>query len=205
MDLNQKKLVEEQMNRIPAEVRDAILASDWERTVFNIGRAHKLHLDEIDSLSIETILTMIGLEHPQDFSRNLQKHTKINNETLYEIVEEINTKLFFKIRRALKEYYEKVATGEIMAQDEKDELHYAGIEIDGHAPPPPKQKKEENQPAKEESKPEVKNPKENVLVLKIDEDEEEKTQDAPVSKENKDISPPEKKYPTFDPYREPPE
>ena len=125
MDDTQKQLIEDQMKRIPQEVREVISNSGWERIVFNIGREHKLHIDDIDTLSVETIITMIGLEHPNDFSENLQKRIDLDDETLYKIVDEINDRLFSKIRDALKEYYEKVSAGEIMATEEKVELHYA--------------------------------------------------------------------------------
>ena len=135
MDENQKKLIEEQMQKIPAEVREAIRASDWERTIFNIGREHKMHIDDIDTLSIETILTMIGLEHPKDYADNIQKRVGLSDDELMNIVDQVNERLFSKIREALKIHYEKVATGEIMADEEKDALHYSGIEVeDGYVP-----------------------------------------------------------------------
>ncbi|MEZ4103109.1 MAG: hypothetical protein R3B55_00875 [Candidatus Paceibacterota bacterium] len=99
MDENQKKLIEEQMQKIPAEVREAIKSSDWERTIFNIGREHKMHIDDIDILSIETILTMIGLEHPKDYPENLQKRIGLNDEQLMSIVDEVNQRLFLKSER----------------------------------------------------------------------------------------------------------
>ncbi len=135
MDETQRQLINEQMQRIPAEVREAIQASDWERTVFNIGRAHKMHIDDIDVLSIETILTLIGLEHPKDFPVNLQKRTGVSDDTLAQIVDEINERLFSKIRSALKNHYEKVSAGEIMAPDEQDALHHAGISLDDNYVP----------------------------------------------------------------------
>lgn len=135
MDENQKKLIEDQMNRIPAEVREAIRASDWERTIFNIGREHKMHIDDIDTLSVETILTMIGLEHPKDYPENIQKRIGLKDEELMNIVDQVNERLFSKIREALKTHYEKVASGEIMDDEEKDALHYSGIEVeDGYTP-----------------------------------------------------------------------
>lgn len=130
MDDNQKKLIAEQMRKIPSEVREAINSSDWERTIFNIGREHKMHIDDIDTLSVETILTMIGLEHPKDYPENIQKRIGLNDEELMNIVEQVNERLFSKIREALRIHYEKVATGEIMADDEKDELHHAGVDLD---------------------------------------------------------------------------
>lgn len=139
MDENQKNLIEDQMRKIPAEVREAIRASDWERTIFNIGREHKLHIDDIDTLSVETILTMIGLEHPKDYPENIQKRIGLKDEELMNIVDQVNERLFSKIRDALKTHYEKVASGEIMADEEKDELHHSGIEVeDGYVPRNPK-------------------------------------------------------------------
>lgn len=135
MDENQKKLIQEQMQRIPPEVREAIEKSDWERTIFNIGHEHKMHIDDIDTLSIETILTMIGLEHPKDYPENIQKAIGLKEEELMNLVDEVNERLFSKIREALRIHYEKVATGEIMADEEKDELHYAGIEVEDNYSP----------------------------------------------------------------------
>lgn len=127
------------MQKIPPEVRDAITASDWERTIFNIGRAHKLHIDDIDVLSIETILTMIGLEHPKDFPENIKKRIGLSSEVLMDIVDEVNEQLFSKIREALKTHYEKQSAEGIMAKEEEDELYHAGISLeDDYQPERPK-------------------------------------------------------------------
>ncbi len=198
MDDNQKKLIEEQMQRIPAEVREAIEASDWERTVFNIGRAHKMHIDDIDSLSIETILTMIGLEHPKDFPENLQKQTGVSDETLMEIVDEINERLFSKIRNALKEHYEKVSAGEIMAQEEKDTLHHAGISLDDSYVPTEQKKNTETLIDKKPAEEKISSsPIESEVFV-------EEAPKVVVSLGDSSSKPPQSKPRiTFDPYREP--
>ncbi|MDQ5883293.1 MAG: hypothetical protein QG654_206 [Patescibacteria group bacterium] len=130
MDDNQKKLIADQMKKIPTEVREAILSSDWERTIFNIGREHKMHIDDIDTLSVETILTMIGLEHPKDYPENIQKRIGLSDDDLMNIVDQVNERLFSKIREALRIHYEKISAGEIMADEEKDELHHAGVDLE---------------------------------------------------------------------------
>ncbi len=195
MDENQKKLIEEQMNRIPAEVREAIRASDWERTIFNIGREQKMHIDDIDTLSVETILTMIGLEHPKDYADNLQKRIGLNDEKLMNIVEEVNKRLFSKIRDALKLHYEKVATGEIMADEEKDELHHSGIEIEEGYSPRTEKKTISTMVDKKLSTPEP-------VVVKTPPPEKPKT---PISVPQQQVEERVVKIPEikFDPYREP--
>ncbi len=200
MDDNQKKLIAEQMKKIPTEVREAINASDWERTIFNIGREHKMHIDDIDTLSVETILTMIGLEHPKDYPDNIQKRIGLNDEELMNIVEQVNERLFSKIREALRIHYEKVATGEIMADDEKDELHHAGVDLDDDYAPRTEKKeiltminKKEPEP-KPQPAPVATPPKPPVVEVKAPINIPEKLM------EEKVIKIPEIK---FDPYREP--
>ena len=206
MDENQKKLIQEQMQRIPAEVREAIKSSDWERTIFNIGREHKMHIDDIDTLSVETILTMIGLEHPKDYPENIQKRIGLKDEELMNLVDEVNERLFSKIREALRIHYEKVATGEIMADEEKDELHYAGIEVEDNYSP----RTEKKTPVTMiDHKPKPQPVAEKVEEIVDEVQTEEKPKDEGVIKEEippenlpheKNMRTPEIK---FDPYREP--
>ena len=189
MDENQKKLIKEQMQKIPSEVREAIESSDWERKIFNIGRAHKLHIDDIDVLSMETILTMIGLEHPKDFFDNVKERAEISEDVLLDIIDEVNEQLFTKIRDALKVHYEKVSAGEIMDDEEKDELHHAGISID-----------ENHQPRTE------KKTLETLVDRRLKEVKAEKpkvSESQPKEEEPKTPKIEEKPKRTFDPYREP--
>lgn len=121
MDEKQKKLIEEQIKRIPSEVREAISSSNWERTIFDIGREHKMHIDDIDILSIETILTMIGLEHPKDYAENLRKRIDLKEEELLTIVEEVNKRLFSKVLEALRIYYKKITSEGLIDSGIKDD------------------------------------------------------------------------------------
>lgn len=189
MDDTQKQLIQEQMRKIPKEVRDAIENSDWERVVFNIGREHKLHIDDIDTLSVETILTMIGLEHPKDFYENVQSRANIDTDTMNQIVDEINSRLFTKIRLALQEYYEKLSAGEIMHPEEKKHLNNSGILLDD-----------------DEDLAEISNQVKEIVSVKENPQSIVETKNVtepkptPTSSEKKEVKIPEIK---FDPYREP--
>jgi hypothetical protein len=177
------------MRKIPKEVRDAIENSDWERVVFNIGREHKLHIDDIDTLSVETILTMIGLEHPKDFYENVQSRANIDTDTMNQIVDEINSRLFTKIRLALQEYYEKLSAGEIMHPEEKQNLKKSGIVLDDD------EDLDEISNQVKEIVSIKENPKPIVETINITE-----PKPAPNPPEKKEVRIPEIK---FDPYREP--
>lgn len=189
MDDTQKQLIQEQMRKIPKEVRDAIENSDWERVVFNIGREHKLHIDDIDTLSVETILTMIGLEHPKDFYENVQSRANIGTDTMNQIVDEINSRLFTKIRLALQEYYEKLSAGEIMHPEEKKHLNNSGIVLDD-----------------DEDLAEISNQVKEIVSVKenpqpiVETKNVTEPKPTPTSSEKKEVKIPEIK---FDPYREP--
>ncbi|MDQ5901748.1 MAG: hypothetical protein QG580_463 [Patescibacteria group bacterium] len=189
MDDTQKQLIQDQMRKIPKEVRDAIENSDWERVVFNIGREHKLHIDDIDTLSVETILTMIGLEHPKDFYENVQSRANIDTDTMNQIVDEINSRLFTKIRLALQEYYEKLSAGEIMHPEEKQNLKKSGIVLDDD------EDLDEISNQVKEIVSIKENPKPIVETINITE-----PKPAPNPPEKKEVRIPEIK---FDPYREP--
>lgn len=195
MDENQKKLIQEQMQKIPPEVREAIEKSDWERIVFNVGRAHKMHVDDIDVLSIETILTMIGLEHPKDFPVNVQKGTGMSDDLLMDVIDEINEKLFSKIREALKVHYEKQSAGEIMDTGEKDELFHAGITLDDDHKPVNEKKNIETLVDKKLKEVEVVKAETSTPEVVVEEKPEPEKEIAPQVEE--------KPRQSFDPYREP--
>jgi hypothetical protein len=180
------------MRKIPKEVRGAIENSDWERVVFNIGRENKLHIDDIDTLSIETILTMIGLEDPADFYDNVKRRTEITADQMENIVDQINERLFSKIRNALREYYEKLSAGEIMHPEEKKHLQKSGVVLDDDEDllEISEQVKEVKNPVKAEYTPPAARVTESVPVPESVKKIEDK----------KEIKIPEIK---FDPYREP--
>lgn len=188
MDERQKKLIEEQMQQIPKEVAEAINQSDWERVVFNIGRKHKLHMDQIDVLSVETILTMIGLVDPIEYVDVIEKRLGLDEEKTMDIVEDVNNQLFYKIRDALKKVYRDSSADSIMADDEKDIMHNAGIALEGYNP-----KKAEDVVSQGLEKEKV---SKTVLVEeKKDEESFSSIKTKPEDGDNTSVS--------FDPYREP--
>ncbi len=185
MDPKQKQLIDEQMNQVPKEVSDAIKASDWERVVFNIGREHKLHIDQIDILSVETIMTMLGIVNPKEYFSYLEKNLGTNEETLLDIVEDVNEKLFSKIREVLKKVYTQESADSIMADDEKEVMYSAGIGLEDYEQKP--------------KAPEVTSVIDTALktenISKVEEDEEETFEPIKVNVRESKVD--------FDPYREP--
>lgn len=97
MDDATKKLVDEQIQKLPQVSRDALAASHWEEKVREIGNARGLLLDEIESLYRETLLIMIGLENPDMYLANITHHVDISKETAEAVAEEIIEKVFSPI------------------------------------------------------------------------------------------------------------
>jgi hypothetical protein len=144
MDLEFKKKIEERFKEIPEVLAGAIKASHWESIVFDIGRRHMLHVDEIGEIQNELILVLTGIVHPDEFRRIVISEIGIPEDKADVVIEEINQQVNEKIKDSLKSVMasqrevsadERVPTeGEILSS-ERNVLHASGIRL-GDEPDP---------------------------------------------------------------------
>jgi hypothetical protein len=100
------KQIEERLAQLPDDIRDAILASDFDQKVQNIGRAHNLHIDQSQLLGNEIYMLMLGMGDTKDFADNVVKEVHVSKEEADKIAADVNAKILAPIRESMKRTYE---------------------------------------------------------------------------------------------------
>jgi hypothetical protein len=126
----QEQLITEQLKSLPRPVQEAITSFDWAREVFDVGRKHALHVDEIGEIQTEVMLVVLGLISPKEFYDQMVSRIGIDEDQALEISSEVNDRVFVRIREFMKNYYaEEEKKGTVIAPSEKDILRGAGIKL----------------------------------------------------------------------------
>lgn len=126
MDLEFKKQIEERMQEIPEALAKAIKVSGWEKIVFDIGRKHSLHVDDIGQLQNELIMVLVGIVHPDEFRSVVVNEIGISADKAGMIIEEINTQVNEKIKNALKS---EINHEEIITESDHEVMRKAGVGV----------------------------------------------------------------------------
>ena len=102
MENDTNKIIEEQLNSLPEELRKTILNSGWEKKVHNLAKKHELHIDQEGDLVNETFLVLLGLELAKNFQQNLTGNIHVDQATAEALVNEIGAEIFAPIREHLQ-------------------------------------------------------------------------------------------------------
>src|SRR3989344_2529500 len=94
--------LEEKYKQLPATIEEAIFSASAEKALEEIREKHNLQIDQLGILADETRLVMLGLTHPKNFINNLAERLNLDGETAKNIAQEINQRIFYKIREELK-------------------------------------------------------------------------------------------------------
>ncbi len=98
---NTREQLKEQINNLPADVREAIISVDYQTKLQEITKRQKLLIDQASKLEMETTLVMIGLEPLSDFIGNLQRELSIPDTRAKEIAVDVSESIFKPIRESL--------------------------------------------------------------------------------------------------------
>jgi nucleotide-binding universal stress UspA family protein len=123
-------LIKEHLTTLPKPVKDAINSFDWARDVFQVGRKYNLHVDDIGELQTEVMLVVLGLTSPREFEDEVHARIESDSEKASAMCEEINIKVFMRIRDFMKNYYaEEEKKGKEIVPSERNVLRNAGIKL----------------------------------------------------------------------------
>lgn len=188
-----EQLIKEQIESLPRAVREAIASFDWARIVFDIGRKNNLQVDDIGEIQKEVMLVVLGLISPKEFYDQMVERVGIVEDKAFNIADEVNEKVFVRIREYMKNYYEEQEE----VQSERRVLNSAGIRFDDGEDLPEEAIK--TKPAVENKKTE-----EEIIVpppQNANSNIKEEVQEKKTEKQFKDL--PETPPNFLDPYREP--
>lgn len=101
-----KKRLLERFNELPKQIQVAITSADINKRLRELATAHKLHVDEWDSLENEVMLTLLGFERPEQLEQNIQREMKMSADDARALAKSINTIVFEPIRSELERQLE---------------------------------------------------------------------------------------------------
>ena len=109
MDPETEKIIKEQMEKLPAEIRNLFTDPGLGDKILNIGRKNGIiNIEQLGVFQTETNLMMLGLVHPDEYPKELKDRLKIDDIKVDNIINDINTQILSGIREKLKEVYNKV-------------------------------------------------------------------------------------------------
>src|ERR1035437_7494427 len=138
MDSETEKIIKEQMEKLPPEVKELFTDPELGNKIINIGKKNGINnIEQLGLFQTETYLVMLGLVHPDEYQNELKDRLNINDEKANIITKDVNEQMLSKILEKLKETYKEGENLEdILPYDtEKEEknnkqiLSSAGIEI----------------------------------------------------------------------------
>jgi hypothetical protein len=114
-------MIKERFDALPQMIQEVILSSHYEETLLEIGKQYNLNVEQMGMLEQETTLTMMGLTPTKDFEAELTHGLNVNKLKGSQIAEDINEKIFLKIRELLK--LMNTPAGEEPNLEETGEMH----------------------------------------------------------------------------------
>lgn len=163
-----EQLIKEQLKSLPRPVQEAVASFDWAREVFEVGRAHTLHVDQIGQIQTEVMLVVIGLISPKDFHDQMISRIGINEDQALEIADEVNERVFVPIREFMKNYYaEEEKKGTEIVPSERNVLRNAGISLgdEPEEPAPQIEKAKETKFSSEDDEEEFITPEKDMVAM----------------------------------------
>ncbi len=100
-----REILKDQFERLPEDVRTAITSVDLRNKLRSVAEKHRLHVDQAGALENETMLVMLGLEHPRDYIQNLEREAQVSASEARGIAEDINKEIFRQVRESLKKIH----------------------------------------------------------------------------------------------------
>src|SRR3989344_2939653 len=122
-----KEEIQTRFQKLPPNLKDAIVDVDVSEKIFAIGESAGLTIEQIGTLAAETGYVTLGLTRPNEFVSALSKNLGISEDSAKKIAAEVNHQIFYPIREALKAAhqveitYEKIESGKEQVVSSKDE------------------------------------------------------------------------------------
>lgn len=84
--------------QLPVAVQEAVTDSSVEEKLRSLAKKHKLHLDQWVLLENEIMLTLLGIEEPENMAKNIAKEVGIEETLAQKLVDDIGVEVFKPIR-----------------------------------------------------------------------------------------------------------
>lgn len=164
---------------LPQNIGEAISKSNWKEKTYNIAEKYKLTIEQMGILEDLTIKVMKNEIRPADYKNRLQNKINIPNESLVNLVEDINQGVLKDIIVIIKKQEQEVLKEEEKKKEEvvpvppykKDQTpkiwQKKDVEPKENIPLPPKRKKKESISENQKSEPVEKITDKTVIPLPL--------------------------------------
>ena len=95
----------EKYKKLPDDLRETIMSVNTSEKFYTVGQKHQLNIEQVEILSKQAGLVMLGFEHPSKFIGNIAKALNLPEEKARAIAEDINTEIFRPVRESLKKIH----------------------------------------------------------------------------------------------------
>ncbi len=95
-----------QYQKLPRELQDAFLDVNAFNKIFDIGKKHKLTIEEIGFAAEEIAYIILGLLSPGDFIKSLAERLNLEEDEINPLGQDINQQIFLPLREALKKAHQ---------------------------------------------------------------------------------------------------
>lgn len=102
MDEKTIKIIKEKFDSLPKNIQDVIMSTNYQDAMIEIGKRYNLNVEQMGTMEMETTMVMMGLTPTQNFESELMRELHVDATKGNQVVTDINTQVFAKIRESLK-------------------------------------------------------------------------------------------------------
>jgi hypothetical protein len=102
-----KEVIKREIGKLPKENQEAINSLGWENISEQIGKKYLLNESELNDFQTQTLLVLIGLENPDDYSQNIENEVGTSKNEAEKIADEVFQKIFTPINDVLVDNLKK--------------------------------------------------------------------------------------------------
>ncbi len=101
MNEETKKLIADEFNSLPFEIKEAISRMPWKKIIKEISSENNLSDEKAQALNIETAFVLFGLEPPEDFQANITREASLDDATAKNVSAAVSEKIFTPIENQI--------------------------------------------------------------------------------------------------------
>lgn len=102
-----KKIIKEEVTKLPKEIQEAINAFDWVKVAEEIGKKYLLNESETNDFQVETLLVLVGLEDGDSYALNIEENVGTSRDEAVKMADEAFEKIFTPISNSIEENIKK--------------------------------------------------------------------------------------------------
>jgi len=102
MDPEIKKIVEERLTTLPANIAYAIKSVPWVAKIEEIAKNNNFDADTLESFNIETTLVILGIEPLSNYPENLSRNVGLNDDLVIKVAKEVDEKIMTPITEKIE-------------------------------------------------------------------------------------------------------